>query len=164
MYFELFPSDVSAAQHHLFSCWLISRHTNLTMLWLDPAQHVQFYMRDIIWGHHKMGTWLYQPSFQRFSFINSQVHNLLLSFVQGYFSEKQYSTLLVKMCAQFSVSLVFGCFPKKSIFHFYISKEITNLQGIFMHTLRQSGWNRKRSPISIKNTKIYYFWPLFDTI
>ena len=97
---------------------------------LVPAQHVHFSTRALILGHHKTDMQIYQPIFQLFLKLNIPVHNLLFELYTVLFLYKIYLQFCFKMCAHFVSTLLY--LSKNSIFHSYISKELTNRKGIYM--------------------------------
>ena len=89
---------------------------------LVQDQHVQFFLIIFHLGHHKTVTHLSYPKFSKFIFWISQ--STPFSLWIGYwdvFLKINYS-YGEKKCAQF-VSLIFGCFPEKSIFQFFINQK-----------------------------------------
>ena len=75
---------------------------------------------------------IYQPIFELFKKLTIPVHNLLFELCTGIFFIQKFYSCGVK-CVPV-LCLLF--FYKYSIFHFYISKELRSIKGIFMYTLK----------------------------
>ena len=95
-------------------------------LGLVPAQHIHFFYVCSHFRAPQNGNSIISTRFLKGLFLNSLIHNLLFEFCTGLFFWKIIPHLCWKMCDRF-MSLVLGCFPENTIFHFYISKELMNI-------------------------------------
>ena len=123
------PCDLWA---HIMQIWhwnqplFVSTKSDIRILWdLFQLNMSKFSTCDIIWGHHKTGTKLSQPNFYVFYFLITYYTIYSLNCVLRYMSEK-YILQLKWKCVPV-LCLWFLVFSQKVNFHFYLSKDLTNI-------------------------------------
>ena len=92
----------------------------------SQSQDVHFSLRTIFWVNHKFVSQLSQPNFLSFLHWNNPRQS------SGF--EFRCVFKLVKLT--YSFAAIFCGFTKNPNFHFFISKDLTNLVRIFMFTLQ----------------------------